>query len=409
MGSCHNSNTTLEKTNTHFVGEKMYSKKIIKCLLFILFTFLGVQYLQIEIPKYRSFTYIFYLIILFITIITIIKGNRILLPPGNVIVIIFIYFAWKFITLSYTPFLGQGVKNILDFIVFITLSFFIIPNWLNREEFLKLIFISILLICLLSIIGSYFIETEKHYFRVTSSGVQERYTWLFIHPNIAGLYGMSLFLVSLLLFNIQRKIIFLASALLGLAIPFFTLSRTILVVIFIFLILHILGMSRFFRKGYIKFLTYLIIYTLLFLIVMKNLDFFNYERLNSLLSTRLDIWNSVIKSMDNMLMGEGLFLPGNNLVYSVEKDGFGLDGLFINIIYDEGIIGLLIIVILFSIIFYTISKRKDSNSRISNYLLLIALMYSVTETHFFINNIFTVFVLGTLSFSVNKFRQIKIN
>jgi O-antigen ligase len=377
--------------------------------LFVLFTFLSIQYLQIDIPKYRLFTYIFYLIILFITIITIIKGNRISLPSRNVIIIIFIYFVWKFIALSYTPFLNQGVKNILDFIVFTTLSFFIIPSWLNREEFLKLIFTNILLICLLSIIGSNFVETEGNYFRVTSSGVLMRYTWLFIHPNIAGLYGMSLFLVSLLLFDIRRKIVFLVSTLLGVAIPFLTLSRTILVVIFIFMFLYFLRKLGLLQNRYIKLLTYSMICTLFFLIVMKNLDLLSYDRLNVLLSKRLEIWNSVIKSMDNVLIGEGLFLPGVNLVYSVAKDGFGLDGLFVNIIYDEGIIGLLIIIILFSIVFYTISKRKDNTSRISNYLLLVALIYSITETHFFINNIFTVFVLGTLSFSANKFKQIKIN
>ncbi|MCC2463799.1 hypothetical protein LKL90_25875, partial [Bacillus mobilis] len=120
----------------------------------------------------------------------------------------------------------------------------------------------------------------------------------------------------------------------------------------------------------------------------------NYEYVNIILSDRLNIWTTLLSSMKNILIGEGLFIPGYSLVISVEKNGFGVDGLFMSLLYNEGIIGLSLFLLFVMITAYCLYNSSHLQKDTIFVLFIVVLVYSITETQFYVFNFFTIFTLG---------------
>lgn len=382
----------------------MKVENVTRINLFFLFVFLSINYLQIEIPRLRSITYLIFVLSLFMFLILLFFEKKALLPSNDILIFLFLILIWKLIATSYSPFLTQAIKNILDFIFISLLSFFIIPNTINKENFVKLVHYTVLIICIFSIVGSNFIEPEEYFFRVHGTDISLRYTWLFKHPNSVGLHGLLLVLISIWIFEKRKSFIYLFSTLFGILISILADSRTSLIVIFIFILIYLLGKPKVFQKTSLKLLLLLYISITVLLLIWYFIDFLTWENMNRLLSTRLEIWKTLTQSMKNKLVGEGLFLPGENLVFSVDKNGFGLDGLFISVFYNEGIIGLSIFI---SFLILIMIKNYKKNNIFSFYFLVCALIYSFTESHFFINNLFTIFVLSMIAYDNNKAIKLK--
>jgi hypothetical protein len=82
-------------------------------------------------------------------------------------------------------------------------------------------------------------------------------------------------------------------------------------------------------------------------------------------------------------MGVGLMPPGANLLADTSTRGAGIDGLYTNLIYGEGYVGLVI----FVIAMYGMRRMANVNQRCRGFFgvtLISCLLFGVTETHFWL-------------------------
>lgn len=381
--------------------------KILINILTLIFLFLvSIGNLQISIiNSSKILYYIVFGLLFFIAVLTVIKQKNTSFPSNSILVVISLLLIWKFIVLFYTPFIKEGVINILDFIVIILASFFVFPNILKMYDFIKQIYVTSLIICFISIVGSLYIKPEKIYFRLTDQGYIIREGWLFNHPNMAGLYGVVIFISSFLLFSKFKNKVFIVSLIGGISLPFITNSRTSIVIIFGFLILFYFWKKKLFignRLFIFSFYGVGILCSSIIIFLASN----SLENINKIFSNRMVIWENIFGSMNNKIIGEGLFIQGNNLIYSVDRNGFGLDGLFISYLYNEGFIGISLFIIFILLISSHLLKKSYNNFSIV--LLISALIFSLTESHFFIVNNFTFLVLCTIAFQININRTLLV-
>ncbi|MDA1634398.1 hypothetical protein PDK11_16215 [Bacillus cereus] len=372
----------------------------IKKIVFLCFLLLlGIENLRLNI-KYQNMLIVAVLIVLLVfTINTKVFASNIR-AWKSVISLLLLIFSWKLVVFYISPDLWQATKNIFDFVMIVGISFFIVPRiFKDLESFLKNIKTLLIIISVFSIVGSIILGISPSIIRVTGAGeIVERYTWLFYHPNLAGLFGLSLAMVSYLLWEITSKKRNGISIFLGITIIILADSRTNLVVLVVFFLM------RFFiwiYKKYIKnsisnilFIIEGILGSIAIILILFTFRLVNYEYVNIILSDRLNIWTTLLSSMKNILIGEGLFIPGYSLVISVEKNGFGVDGLFMSLLYNEGIIGLSLFLLFVMIIAYCLYNSSHLQKDTIFVLFIVALVYSITETQFYVFNFFTIFILG---------------
>ncbi|MCU5067235.1 hypothetical protein [Bacillus pacificus] len=376
-----------------------FDNKIKKIVFLCFLLLLGIENLRINI-KYQNMMIIVVLIVLLFWGINKKGFASNIRPWKSVISLLLLIFSWKLVVFYISPDFLQATKNIFDFVMIVGISFFIVPRiFEDLESFLKSIKTSLIIISVFSIVGSMIFGISPSIIRVTGAGeIVERYTWLFYHPNLAGLFGLSLAMVSFLLWEITSKKRNGIGIFLGIIIIILADSRTTLVVLVVFFLM------RFFiwiYKNYIKnsisnilFIIEGILGSIAIILILFTFRLVNYEYVNIILSDRLNIWTTLLSSMKNILIGEGLFIPGYSLVISVEKNGFGVDGLFMSLLYNEGIIGLSLFLLFVMIIAYCLYNSSHLQKDTIFVLFIVALVYSITETQFYVFNFFTIFTLG---------------
>lgn len=379
-------------------------------LLIIFLITLGIQNTNIPIRHMFFLSFIFLLFLLFLALQKRLKLNKSLGYDKKILFVVLLIFLWKLILLTITPYLNQGFLNVIYYIILIVTASLIIECLFSLQGFILSAYISTIFLNAIAILGGILSGDTITGFRIGDTGlIIKRYGWLYTHPNTAGLYLAMMVILSLIYMELKKNKFNLLITLLGIVALYFTDSRTSLYACFLYVLIRIIIIyyNRIKHTTFKYFITsefFLLVTLISFLGV--SLFFYNFSTLNYLFSDRLKVWQMVLSSEDNIIVGQGLFLPGQNLIISSEKNGADIDGLFVHLLYSEGIVGFLLFIILFSFIFYKLLKVDTSTKYIAISIFIITMFFSITESVFWSYNFFSIFILGVIFNVLNQKREL---
>ncbi|CAM3784580.1 hypothetical protein [Alicyclobacillus pomorum] len=313
--------------------------------------------------------------------------------------------AWSLIVFVHSPNHYDAVKDIFSISLVFLVSLEVIPSIFSFSSFVDFFNKVLLIIITLAVLfGQY---NHRRFLGYENLGISvTRFSGLFYHPNLAGLYAAMLGISALLLFAQRHRLRIFVSLAISVCILYLTHDRTAQICFLFY------AAGQFAWTVYCRIKSKVLRWTLstefimaLLILVLLAVDYLkthtSFYELNYLLSGRLSIWNLVLSNMNDRLFGDGLFLPGQNQIFDMQTTGYGIDGLYVDIIYQEGIIGLGVWLLLFFVLLVVAAFHRNKFKVYGVLFLLTALVHSITETHFAIwMNVFTIFVLGTISFFV---------
>lgn len=231
--------------------------------------------------------------------------------------------------------------------------------------------------------------------RTDMAGWDKGASWAFAHPNIAAMYPLVIYLLSLYIFGVKIKrrmdafdIFCIGFSLLTL---FLTNSRAALSVAFVVTLLMVYNLftlkyfidatdseSRAIRLS-LKISAYIAIGWSTYYVYTA----LGRQSIDNMFSGRISFAADVLLSAKSLVLGVGLMPPGVNLVADSSARGAGIDGLYTNLIYGEGYVGFVI----FVVAMYGFCRMAKADRRSSAYfgiLLTSCLLFGVTETHFWL-------------------------
>ncbi|WP_336798476.1 O-antigen ligase family protein [Exiguobacterium acetylicum] len=247
--------------------------------------------------------------------------------------------------------------------------------------------------------------------RVTT--FETRLKLFFYHPNILGsmcFIAIAFFQLNYVLrtkkISITNKLLHLFVIVMLIYILYLTNSRTPL---YSLIILQVIIFYRNYLNTFYKKLT---IYTLciaaipLYINQVLNMS---YEELNILLSDRLYLWNQAL----NQLLFENKILTGVGSYLNSQLDSLDLvliDNGYIYIMYQNGVVALIILLILSVNTLWSTFRIKVAD-KIKNYFLSLFTVYLFIgffeNSLFNISNLVCITILST-TYYVNKYRAINI-
>ncbi|MGG1071850.1 O-antigen ligase family protein [Priestia megaterium] len=390
-----------------------------KLILFLFYIYISLEFLSLKMIFYQGTYYLFSVIVIILFLKKVLAEKNFPTfdsPMKGTTFIIVLIIMWKIFTFSHSPDIVQASRNILNIFILIILSFYLIPRIFSLVEFIKVSFFSFFTVIVSSVLISniFKIKGENPYYKYNMNhDLVERYYWLFIHPNIAGMFGMILCLISCMLYELTKEKRYVVTFVASFYMIFLTGSRSSMNIVLMYLVFSLV--MRLYRSiskkklvGAFVFLESVLFTILLIICSFIFVQFVGFAKINSILSGRLEIWNETIQSIHNIFIGEGLFLPGRSLIFSVQRDGHAIDGLYISLLYNEGIIGLLLFLSFSWIIIIQCFKLKWQSSDMVLNVFILILMYSVFESHFWTLNIFNLFVLGSVGIILRTKNTIKV-
>jgi hypothetical protein len=228
------------------------------------------------------------------------------------------------------------------------------------------------------------------------AGLDKGQKWAFTHPNTAAMFALTIFLASLIIIFGARErfrekfvalIFILASSLAIVLTNARTAEGAIVAAIAICSFGIVFGRIWKSRKFEWRALRRLLVVGI-GIIVIVTIFVFGYQistsQLDEFTSGRLLFGMYLISTVQNIWLGVGYLVPGKNLIYDIEDYGAGIDGLYVNILYTEGVVGLT----LFALVFIAIIRFTTTyHGRAFPYLIIVpvtAFLYGLTETHFWL-------------------------
>lgn len=393
------------------------NKMTYKIVLFLFYFLFVISYYELEwINKIR---YLGIALIVIIGIISYLIDKKKMKEKNtsfNKVSVILYYL--MFITLTVTTLFSNYQINslfkIISLFVLFIIVFFILPHIINKIGLITHNFLLIYSI-LLGIGIAFLISPDGHIVsygaRVTT--FETRLKLFFYHPNILGsmcFIAIAFFQLNYVLrtkkISITNKLLHLFIIVMLIYILYLTNSRTPLYS------LIILQVIIFYRKYLNTFYKKLTIYTLciaaipLYINQVLNMS---YEELNILLSDRLYLWNQAL----NQLLFENKILTGVGSYLNSQLDSLDLvliDNGYIYIMYQNGVVALIILLILSVNTLWSTFRIKVAD-KIKNYFLSLFTVYLFIgffeNSLFNISNLVCITILST-TYYVNKYRAINI-
>lgn len=300
-------------------------------------------------------------------------------------------FGWKLIELMRAP--GQINTALLffaDFIIMYTCYLMIAPRIFSPTTWLIDFRRVNVFAMLLSIAAHPFIPP-----RTDMAGWDKGASWAFAHPNIAAVYPLVIYLLTIAIFGtrVKRKVEWfdVFCILFSLITLAMTNSRTTLAVALTATLLTLFNM---FTLAYLKddasreSRTVRAALKVCAFMAVIGCTYFAYSTLgqraiDAILSGRLSFAVDLFLSAKDLVLGVGLMPPGANLVADSTSRGAGIDGLYTNLIYGEGYVGLAI----FALAMFCLRRMANTDRRsgaLFGVLLASGLLFGVTETHFWL-------------------------
>lgn len=335
---------------------------------------------------------IYYFCIIFILILTNyinkIFKNKVelsILKEIKIVNIILLIIFTIILTLLKKENLKLNIKYIIFLLIFTIflrkfyLSFFIIviSNFIDRKTRLKqLLFILCLFYFTVLVLNSFdFLDFNniKYGIRRFESFEIYRHALGFSHPNTAMALLFPIFsLLYYLYYPKYKKTIIGIILIIGSIIFGLTFSRTTFLLLILFIIL-VLIKDKYIEKFKFLFLTegfFMILFTFYLPFYFRN------TILNKFFSGRLRLFHYYLTNHKVTLFG-----------YSEIKkmyDTYPLDNIYLRCLFENGIIGFIVLIILVSIIMYILVKNKDYKAvRIFSIILIFGFMESIALFYYF--------------------------
>lgn len=383
-------------------------------LLFFLYLLLTVlPYTDLMVDSVRKPNWVLSLILAVLAVRKGMRNGHLVSPSPWIFLLMLAVCAWKLIEAARSP--GEAREAFAtagDFVSYAVVCFVFVPNYFSARGFSKMLATTSLLIFLCAIALHPFVPD------VSLAGWDKGESWAFAHPNIAAMVGLTIVLAAAVSIVMRPSGVFrnklpLLMLWIGIFLVALTNSRTVIVcmVLVITMIVLRVPLSRVWSKSGVHAKAIRFIFSVFFLVstiffVLAIFFSFTYGQLDSLTSGRLLFWIQLLESVQNKYVGVGLLPPGENLIYDVQSHGAGIDGLYANVIYSEGYVGLFLLIILFVGFWLRLIKVCKGNFPFLLIIPAVAVLYGITETHFWLRpSPLSIYVLGVLScFSAVNYR-----
>lgn len=269
----------------------------------------------------------------------------------------------------------------------ISLIFSIIIMKKNNHDFIKIFFISSIILYIVTIILYLLnILPDANMIRYVDGVIQRRYSLGFSHPNEVFLFYLPIVLSGYYLFH-HKKLYYIIIILISFILYKLSLCRTGFYTVIIFLILVKIYPQKTIKKSKSYLLKNIFLIFTVFSILIAYLygnDLTN--NISRLLSGRPFYWNYYITH------NKMFTIFGNN-----KTEGYYLDNFYIYLLVQLGIIG--------TYIYYKINKisiSKLSQDRIFIIILLTFLIYGFTEANVIIGSINFIFAIQIKTILINN-------
>ncbi|MCL6598841.1 MAG: hypothetical protein K6T81_08870 [Alicyclobacillus macrosporangiidus] len=303
---------------------------------------------------------------------------------------------WKLIETarSFEP--RSALLTVLNFIFLAVIWFVVIPNMFTFRTFMRGSLVTLVVIFVSFILLHPYVPDKT-----LLAGWNKAPSWMFAHPNGAGMFALSIFLSACGMIAARRKRheLFAAWAVIVAAgiVLVVTRSRTSELSALVFvaaftLVMIFLRLLRS-RRVQVRGIGYLLVTGLVgsFLYgIHAWLSGLTERALDVLLSNRLTIWGAILESIPGphgWVLGVGMLPAGVNTLFSTQyAGGFGIDGTYVDVLYTEGVVGLILFVATMLLIgvFCTARPLERRLRAIGLGLVATAMASSSTETHFWL-------------------------
>ncbi|TDY17038.1 hypothetical protein B0G81_8211 [Paraburkholderia sp. BL6665CI2N2] len=370
-------------------GEKVYLlDKILFCIWLLVPAY---QYSDLHVENSRVGFWGIASILIFRMAIRDLQRRKFIIPSRGLIGPFMLVFGWKFIELMRAP--GQintALLFFVDFLITYACCLAVAPRIFSVRSWL-IEFRRVNVFALVLAIVSHPLIPD----RTDMAGWDKGASWAFAHPNIAAMYPLAIYLLTIVIFGTGAKRGFrwfdLFCVVFSLGTLAMTGSRTTLGVA---VVTTLLALFNVFSLTYLKdsvngeSRTIKAALKLSAMFAVCGIAYFVYSdigraAIDALFSGRLSFAADILFSAKDLVLGVGLMPPGANLLADSSTRGAGIDGLYINLVYGEGYVGL----VLFVIAMFGLRRMANVNQWCRGFfgvVLISCLLFGVTETHFWL-------------------------
>jgi hypothetical protein len=370
-------------------GEKVYLfDKILFCIWLLVPAY---QYSDLHVENSRIGFWGIAAVLIFRMLMRDLQRRRFVIPSRGLIGPFMLVFGWKFIELMRAP--GQintAMLFFVDFLITYTCCLAIAPRIFSVRSWLIEFRRVMVFVLVLAIVAHPFIPP-----RTDMAGWDKGASWAFAHPNIAAMYPLTIYMLTIVMFGIGVKRGFrwfdVFCVVFSLGTLAMTNSRTTLAVA---VATTVLALSNVFALTYLKddvnreSRATKVALKFCAMIAICGSTYFIYSDLgrqavDALFSGRLSFAADVLFSAKDLILGVGLMPPGAYLLADTTTRGAGIDGLYTNLIYGEGYVGFVI----FAVAMFGMRRMASVNQRCRGFFgvtLISCLLFGVTETHFWL-------------------------
>lgn len=408
-------------------------------LIFILFPFWEIITLQLNyftklpVSFFTSLKYLLVFIPIFLFMLQIFEGNRIVLRKEAGLMSIYILYVFFHIVGSANIFLKMDAIKFEFLFPFFTLLYFhnSIDNDKDYIDFLiKVIFYQGIITLFLAVLEYLNQEVLTIIYRQSLDEIPHIH-WFNI-PRLISTAGNPINLGATLcvwiasyIYMVKKKyfkilnVLFPLALLLSLFVVSMTLSRTSLIVyVFVVLFSFLIGIKGWFNK--ILFLS-LIGGTgiLIISVFLQGIDIaFLFDRFGNLLegneytkNARVINWNYAVSSMDTIeyIWGKGIGASTPNGEYVTKYNGYMIENGYMSTFINYGIIGVCFYVTIIIRFYYLSLKIKKRNEALGLFLILFLIVYTLFNTSNDYNRNLPYMLYFWCFYILAEIEQIKIN
>jgi len=374
---------------TSATGEKVYL--LDKFLFYLWLLVPAYQYSDLHVENSRVGFWGIAAILIFRMFMRDLLLRRFVLASRGLAVPFALVFGWKFVELVRAPgHISTALLFFVDFLITYTCCLMVAPRIFSVRTWL-VDFRRVNVFALVIAIAAHPFIPD----RTDMAGWDKGASWAFAHPNIAAMYPLVIYLLTIVMFGTRARrrprwfdVFCVAFSLVTLVM---TGSRTLLGVAVVATLLAMLNMIA---------LTYLndepnrnlralnVLLKLCAAMVIAGGAYFAWlslgaQAIDAAFSGRFSFAIEVLRSARDLVVGVGLLPPGSNLLADNVTRGAGIDGLYVNLVYGEGYIGLAIFMIAM-LGFLRMAKVESRSRAYFGTVLVSALLFGVTETHFWL-------------------------
>jgi hypothetical protein len=362
-----------------------------RILLYLWLLVPAYQYSDLHVQNSRVGFWGIAVLLIFRVIMRDLLRRKFILASRDLLIPFALVFMWKFVELVRAP--GQldtAVLFFVDFLITYTCYLLVAPRIFSVQTWLVEFRRVNLFVLVLAIIAHPLIPD-----RTDMAGWDKGASWAFAHPNIAAMYPLAIYLTTIIIFGMRVKRrprwfdVFCVSF--SLTTLTLTGSRTALAVAIVATVLTVFNVTALTYvknrpRGDLRVLGALL--KVCAMLVIGGGAYWAYtslgvQAIDDKFSGRLSFAMQVLLSAKDLVLGVGLLPPGSNLLADNATRGAGIDGLYINLIYAEGYVGLVI----FAIAMLGFRRMASVDRRCGVFFgvaLVSGLLFGVTETHFWL-------------------------